>query len=72
MADKNRPKLRGPFIVESDLDCWASYEDVERWAETGHAEALDGCNVDTGHSDRCQHGYPTWLLALGLKLTGDE
>jgi hypothetical protein len=36
---------------------------LNKWAEDGIAKALDGCKVEPdGH---CQHGAPSWLLALG-------
>jgi hypothetical protein len=35
---------------------------LEKWSFDGVAKALDGCKVEPdGH---CQHGLPSWLLAL--------
>ena len=39
-------------------------EQLEEWAMDGIAEAMDGCRVEPdGH---CEHGSPSWLLAMGL------
>ena len=36
---------------------------LNKYAYNGIAKAIDGCKVDPdGH---CQHGKPSWLLALG-------
>jgi hypothetical protein len=34
------------------------------WQEEGGCEAIDGCWVES--DGRCEHGQPSWLLALGL------
>lgn len=37
---------------------------LERWMSGGRAKATDGCTVEPdGH---CEHGKPSWLLALGM------
>ena len=39
-------------------------EDMKAWEEEGGCEATDGCWVEP--DGVCQHGYPSWLLYLGL------
>jgi len=34
------------------------------WRDMGRAEATDGCVVNI--DGVCKHGYPSWLLYLGL------
>jgi hypothetical protein len=42
-----------------------SLEELQRQvAEDGGCEATDGCWVEP--DDTCEHGQPSWLLALGL------
>ena len=37
---------------------------MTEWMSEGGAEATDGCWVEPdGH---CEHGKPSWLIALGL------
>ena len=42
-----------------------SLKTLDKWAEDGVARAVDGCGYiePDGH---CEHGAPSWLLALGL------
>ena len=35
-----------------------------QWLDEGVCEATDGCLVEP--DGRCTHGYPSWLLELGL------
>jgi len=37
---------------------------LEEWLMDGVCEATDGCRVEP--DGRCQHGKPSWFLALGL------
>ena len=37
---------------------------MERWIDEGVAKALDGCSVEPDGT--CEHGSPSWLLAMGL------
>ena len=37
---------------------------LEEWQEDCGCKALDGCWVEPDGT--CQHGKPSWLLALGL------
>jgi len=41
-----------------------SLRTLERWVSEGSCEAIDGCPQiePDGH---CEHGLPSWLLALG-------
>ena len=39
-------------------------EQLLEWQEEGGCEATDGCWVEP--DGRCEHGKPSWLLALGL------
>ena len=41
-----------------------SIEDLIRWEASGGCEATDGCWVEP--DGRCEHGKPSWLLALGM------
>lgn len=36
---------------------------MQQWADDGVAEAVDGCRVEP--DGKCQHGSPSWLVALG-------
>ena len=38
-------------------------DQLEAWSMDGVAEALDGCSVEPDGT--CEHGSPSWLLALG-------
>ena len=39
-------------------------EQLRQWEAEGGCEATDGCWVEPdGH---CEHGCPSWLIALGL------
>ena len=37
---------------------------VKQWLDDNECEAIDGCTVDS--EDTCPHGYPSWLIALGV------
>lgn len=37
---------------------------LERWSNDGICKAMDGCRTEPDGD--CSHGYPSWLLALGL------
>ena len=39
-------------------------EQVEYWTVDSVCEATDGCQVEP--DGVCEHGYPSWLLYLGL------
>jgi hypothetical protein len=39
-------------------------EQLLEWQEEDGCEATDGCWVEP--DGRCEHGKPSWLLALGL------
>jgi hypothetical protein len=39
-------------------------EQLLEWQEEGGCEATDGCWVEP--DGRCEHGKPSWQLALGL------
>ena len=36
---------------------------LERYVSDGIAKAIDGCRVEPDGT--CQHGLPSWLLAMG-------
>jgi len=39
-------------------------EQIEYWVFDSVCEALDECSTEPdGH---CEHGYPSWLIALGF------
>lgn len=37
---------------------------LEKWNREGIAKTLDGCTTEPDGD--CQHGYPSWLRALGF------
>ena len=39
-------------------------EMLREWGNDGGSEALDGCWVEP--DGYCEHGYPSWLIALGM------
>lgn len=41
-----------------------SEKTLRHWMFDGVAKALDGCRVEPDGS--CQHGYPSWLRAMGI------
>jgi hypothetical protein len=41
-----------------------SSDELEGMLCDGIVEALDGCSVEPDGT--CHHGYPSWLIALGL------
>jgi hypothetical protein len=41
-----------------------SIRTMQEWMSDGGAEATDGCWVEPDGT--CEHGRPSWLLALGL------
>ena len=41
-----------------------SVRTLEKWLNDGGCKALDGCWVEPDGT--CEHGTPSWLLALGL------
>lgn len=54
-------KMGWPEPTEPEPDL----ETIEAWfIEDGGCEATDGCWVEM--DGRCPHGYPSWLLQLGL------
>lgn len=46
------------------LEDWPSQEQLEEWVVDSVCEATDGCTIEPDGT--CSHGYPSWLLALGL------
>lgn len=40
------------------------YETMCEWRDNGVCEAVDGCRVEP--DGVCEHGMPSWLLALGV------
>ena len=41
-----------------------SVKTLERWSNDCRCKTIDGCFVEP--DGECSHGYPSWLLALGL------
>ncbi len=41
-----------------------SFEELEFWVFDSVCDATDGCSVEP--DGVCEHGHPSWLLALGL------
>ena len=37
---------------------------LTKWSNDGVAKAVDGCRVEPDGT--CQHGKPSWILAMGL------
>ena len=54
-------KKLAPDTIEVELP---SDKQLEKWSMDGVAKAVDGCRVEP--DGICPHGYPSWLLALGL------
>jgi len=58
------------FIVEDGPNGYVGeyetpeLEQLEEWCFDSVVEALDGCEVEP--DGMCPHGYPSWLLVLGL------
>jgi hypothetical protein len=46
------------------MDAPPIQELLRQFEEDGSCEATDGCWVEP--DGRCEHGKPSWLLALGL------
>lgn len=53
-------------------DCWAGHlevptqEELEDWMFDSVCEAACDCGATVEHDGQCEHGRPSWLLALGL------
>ena len=59
-------KADGYFIRHPDaiiVKIPASFT-LRKWDDAGICKAVDGCTVEP--DGICQHGYPSWLLALGM------
>ena len=41
-----------------------SIKELEEWDRDGGCEAIDGCWVEP--DGQCEHGFDSWLLAMGL------
>lgn len=41
-----------------------SFRQLEKWTFDSVCKATDGCRIEP--DGVCQHGHPSWLLALGL------
>jgi hypothetical protein len=39
-------------------------EQLMDWEAEGYCEATDGCRVEP--DGVCEHGFPSWLIVLGL------
>lgn len=50
--------------IEHILEPWPEQEQLEEWVMDSVCEATDGCTVEPDGT--CSHGYPSWLLALGV------
>ena len=46
------------------LEEYPSMEEIEMWVMDSVVDATDGCSVEPDGT--CQHGYPSWLLYVGL------
>ena len=55
-----------PVAVRKHGELFATphYETIGRMAMAAVVDALDGCSVEP--DGRCPHGYPSWLVALGI------
>jgi len=54
----NEGKWPAPTVPEPEV------EDLVEWESEGGCEATDGCYVEP--DGVCEHGYPSWLLWMGL------
>ena len=41
-----------------------SQRQLEVWSYDSICESIDGCTVEP--DGECEHGFPSWLIALGL------
>lgn len=39
-------------------------EELQEMTDYGSCEATDGCDVEP--DGECEHGYPSWLVYLGM------
>jgi len=71
VAEKLRPEAiqdyleplisRADAVLELELP---SRQEISSWISEAAVPALDGCLVEP--DGECPHGWPSWLLALGL------
>ena len=54
-------KERYPSAIKVKVPSVAT---LERWSNDCRCKTIDGCFVEP--DGECSHGYPSWLLALGL------
>lgn len=54
----NEGKWPAPTVPEPEV------EDLVEWESEGGCEATDGCYAEP--DGVCEHGYPSWLLWMGL------
>ena len=56
----NQYKAKYPDAIKVHTPSMAT---LEEWDSEGGCEAIDGCWVEPDGS--CEHGFDSWLLALG-------
>lgn len=56
---------RRPYLVPLSEDEIPTEEQIARWIDDGVCPAvIDGCEVEP--DGRCPHGWPSWLVAMGV------
>lgn len=61
-ADFEEYKKKYPTVIK--IKSVPTVTTLEKWSDAGIAKAVDGCKVEPDGT--CHHGYPSWLVALGL------
>lgn len=62
----NRERTKAAYVTSDGRAGSAevpTVDQLDRWSTDSVCEALDGCTVE--HDGVCEHGLPSWLLALG-------
>ena len=51
--------MKTPTVVQPDIE-----DIIQQESDYGTSETTDGCTVEP--DAYCEHGYPSWMLHLGL------
>ncbi len=60
-ADFDAYKTKYPSAIKCKIP---SMKTLEKYCFDGISKAPDGCRIEPDGT--CQHGYPSWLLILGI------
>ena len=64
MDDEGNRAAAGPGLWPMPTSELPDMETLDEWQDESGCEATDGCWVEGDGT--CMHGYPSWLLYLGL------